>query len=136
MEVVNIMGFLEVAHLFERRINLALKYAGLRLPLYKALLFLEFSGKITVSDLSRQFKITRASASACVNDLIGSGLIEKLVNRSDSRSYYIKLTDAGFTRCTLAKSEVGHVLESLSHYVSEDTAVLINDFLQSVREEN
>lgn len=136
MKVVNIMGFLEVAHLFERRINLALKYSGLRLPLYKALLFLETSGKVTVSDLSRQFKITRASASACVNDLIESGLIEKLVNRSDSRSYYIKLTDSGFKRCALATSEVNYVLESISRYIPEDTAVLINAFLQSVREEN
>ena len=136
MSTLNVLGFLEVAHLYEQKINLALKYSGLRLPLYRTLLFMEKSGKITVSDLSRHFKITSASMSVLVREMIVADLVKKIKHQGDNRSYYIQLTKYGKNRIDFSKDEVERVIKNISLNTSSETIGLLNHFLQSVRANN
>jgi len=133
MEFLNVFALLEATQAFERKLNLALMYAGLRLPQFRAMDFLEKSGKITVSDLSRQLNVTRATTSVLVNELMNMGVVENLANRSDKRSFYIKLTDSGFKRLTMARKEVSLVEEKISGEFSEEEVVALNVFSKMIR---
>ena len=128
MTKLKIMELLDATQLFERKLGLALMYSCLRLPQFKAMLYLEQLGKITVSDLSRHLNVTRATVSVLISELLRAGLVESLSNKSDKRSFYIRLTDTGIKRLTLAKSEVNMVTESLSRNFCEETVQALNKF--------
>ena len=128
MTKLKIMELLDATQLFERKLGLALMYSCLRLPQFKAMLYLEQLGKITVSDLSRHLNVTRATVSVLISELLRAGLVESLSNKSDKRSFYIHLTDTGIKRLTLAKSEVTMVTESLSRNFCEETVQALNKF--------
>ena len=133
MTQIRVMELLEATQMFERKLTLALMYSCLRLPQFRAMLFLEISGKITVSDLSRHLNVTRATVSVLVNELVKAGLVESLANSSDKRSYYIRLTESGLKRLTLAKSEVAMITESLSLDFCDETVQALNQFACSVQ---
>jgi DNA-binding MarR family transcriptional regulator len=135
MTQLKVMELLDATQLFERKLALALMYSCLRLPQFKAMLFLEQLGKITVSDLSRHLNVTRATVSVLISELIKAGLVENLVNKSDKRSFYIRLTEAGAKRLTLAKSEVSMVTESLSRHYCEETVQALNIFACNIHRE-
>lgn len=128
MTQLKVMELLDASQLFERKLGLALMYSCLRLPQFKAMLYLEQLGKITVSDLSRHLNVTRATVSVLISELLRAGLVENLSNKSDKRSFYIRLTDTGIKRLTLAKSEVAMVTESLSRHFCEETVQALNSF--------
>ena len=128
MTQLKVMELLDATQLFERKLGLALMYSCLRLPQFKAMLYLEQLGKITVSDLSRHLNVTRATVSVLISELLTAGLVESLSNKSDKRSFYIRLTDTGIKRLTLAKSEVNMVTESLSRNFCEETVQALNIF--------
>ena len=77
----DVLELLDTVQQFENKINLALMYSGLRLPQFRAMVFMEKAGKITVSDLGRQQGITSATASVLVTSLTDAGIIEKIANR-------------------------------------------------------
>jgi DNA-binding MarR family transcriptional regulator len=133
MAQIRVMELLEATQMFERKLTLALMYSCLRLPQFRAMLFLELSGKITVSDLSRHLNVTRATVSVLVNELVKAGLVESLANSSDKRSFYIRLTESGLKRLTLAKSEVAMITESLSLDFCDATVQALNQFACSVQ---
>ncbi len=126
MELLNVLELLDLSSSFERKLNLALRYTGLRLPQFRAMEFLNKSGKITVSDLSRHFNVTRATTSTMVNQLIAAGIVESLSHRSDKRSFYIRLTDAGLRRFELARIEVEGVVRNLSRRYPEEAIRQVN----------
>ena len=128
MTQLKVMELLDASQLFERKLGLALMYSCLRLPQFKAMLYLEQLGKITVSDLSRHLNVTRATVSVLISELLRAGLVENLSNKSDKRSFYIRLTDTGIKRLALAKSEVAMVTESLSRHFCEETVQALNSF--------
>jgi DNA-binding MarR family transcriptional regulator len=133
MAQIRVMELLEATQMFERKLTLALMYSCLRLPQFRAMLFLEISGKITVSDLSRHLNVTRATVSVLINELVKAGLVESLANSSDKRSFYIRLTESGLKRLTLAKSEVAMITESLSLDFCDATVQALNQFACSVQ---
>lgn len=126
MKHLDVVKLLENIQIFENKLNLALSYSGLRLPQYRAMVFLEKAGKITVSDLGRQQGITRATASVLVTSLKKAGIIDSLANKSDKRSFYIKLTDSGLKRLQLAKREVSLVEEKLEQLIPVETVLALN----------
>ena len=132
----DVLELIETVQLFENKINLALMYSGLRLPQFRAMVFMEKAGKITVSDLGRQHGITSATASVLVASLTKAGIIEKIANRSDKRSFYIKLTEAGLRRLQLAKTEVGMMEKRLAQNISEETLIALGNFSRSIRKTN
>lgn len=136
MTQLKVMELLEATQIFERKLGLALMYSCLRLPQFKAMLFLEQLGKITVSDLSRHLNVTRATVSVLISELVKAGLVENLVNKTDKRSFYLRLTESGVKRLALAKSEVAMVTESLSRNYCDETVQALNQFACSIHREH
>lgn len=132
MESLRVIELLEATQTFERKLNLALMYSGLRLPQFRTMLFLECSGKITVSDLSRHLNVTRATMSVLVNNLLKARIVESINNPNDKRSFYIKLTESGLNRLTLAKSEVALVEDKISQDFSAETITALNTLAASL----
>lgn len=126
MERFKVIELLETIQVFEQKLNLALMYSGLRLPQYRAMMFLEKAGRITVSDLGRQQGISRATASVLVASLTKAGIVESVANRADKRSFYIKLTESGLNRLQLAKNEVALVEERLARQIPQETLQALN----------
>ncbi len=135
MDYLNVLALQDVMQVFEQKINLALRYAGLRLPLFKAMDFLEKSGKITVSDLSRQLNVSRATTSTLVNELLRAGIVETTENQSDKRSFYVRLTESGARRLMLARKEVFIVSKSISQQFDDDMIQAVNTFCRTVRQQ-
>ena len=133
METLRVLELLEATQAFEKKLNLALMYSGLRLPQFRAMLFLEKSGKITVSDLSRYLNVTRATMSVLVNHLLKMNIVESISNSQDKRSYYLKLTEAGHNRLALAKSEVLLVQDKISEHFTDETITALNDIANSIK---
>lgn len=132
----DVLELLETVQGFENKISLALVYSCLRLPQFRAMVFMEKAGKITVSDLGRQQGITSATASVLVASLIQACIIEKIANRSDKRSFHIKLTESGLSRLQLAKTEVGLVEKRLAENISEETLIALGNLSRSTRKIN
>ena len=132
MESLHIIQLLDATQIFEKKLNLALMYSGLRIPQFRAMLFLEKSGKITVSDLSRYLSVTRATMSVLVNDLLKADIVESIKNPKDKRSFYLRLTESGLRRLELAKKEVNVVQEKISSEFTPETITTLNQIVSSI----
>jgi len=134
MPHLQVLDLLEAVRVYERKFNLALSYSGLRLPQFKVINFLNKSGKITVSDLSRHINVTRATISVLVNDLIKAGIVESIKNRNDKRSFYISLTERGKARLLVAQKEISLVEEKISNELSTEIIDCFNNFSNKIRQ--
>jgi len=128
MDKLQVIELLEAMQQFEKKLNLALMYSGLRIPQFRVMVFLEKSGKITVSDLSRYMNVTRATMSVLVNQLLNAGVIESNKNIKDKRSFYVTLTESGMRRLELAQREVLLVEEKISLAFDAGTILSLNQF--------
>lgn len=133
MATLKVIELLEATQQFEKKLNLALMYSGLRLPQLRAMMFLKKSGKITVSDLSRHLYVTRATMSVLVNQLLKANIVESISNPNDKRSYYIKLTEAGLKRLDLAETASHLVEEKISSNIPDEIIIALNDFSRMLR---
>lgn len=136
METLHVIQLLEATQIFEKKLNMALMYSGLRIPQFRAMLFLEKSGKITVSDLSRYLNVTRATMSVLANDLLKADIVESIKNPNDKRSFYMKLTESGQRRISLAKREVELVQERISEEFPSETISTLNKIVTSIISKN
>jgi len=134
MTKLNVLDLLEAVRVYERKFNLSLTYSGLRIPQFRVIDFLDKSGKITVSDLSRHINVTRATISVLVNGLITAGIVESIKNKNDKRSFYIKLTERGKARLTVARTEISLVEEKISNGLSLDIINCLNNFSRVIRD--
>ena len=133
MAKLNVLDLLDAALAFEQKVNLALMYSGLRLPQYRVMSFLEKAGKITVTDLSKQLNVTRATMSVLVNELIKADIVERVDNITDKRSFYVKLSDSGLQRLAVASKDLKVVEESISATFTEETITAMNEFSCMIR---
>ena len=133
MAKLNVLDLLDAVLAFEQKINLALMYSALRLPQYRVMVFLEKAGKITVTDLSKQLNVTRATMSVLVNELLKAEIVESLVNTTDKRSFYVRLTNSGLSRLNVARKDLSFVEESISENFTEDQIHLFNEFSCMIR---
>ena len=136
MDTLHIIQLLEATQIFEKKLNMALMYSGLRIPQFRAMLFLEKSGKITVSDLSRYLNITRSTMSVLANELLNADIIENIKNPNDKRSFYMKLTESGQRRLVLARTEVELVQESISEGFPPEMITTLNRIVTSIISKN
>jgi DNA-binding MarR family transcriptional regulator len=132
MNHLNVIELLDAIQTFEQKFNLALMYSGLRLPQYRVMDFLEKAGKITVSDLSRQQNVSRATISVLVTELTRAGIVVNIKNRSDKRSFYIKLSEAGLQRLLVAKKEINIVEDTLSKKLPDELIQCLNNFSSNI----
>jgi len=129
MQKLDVFGLIDRARALEQRVSVALLYSGLRMNQYRALECIQREGKVTVTDLGREFGITRASASLMVNDLIGQGVLVAVENPDDRRSFFLKLTQAGRNKFEVGRRDLALVLESISGDWDEETIQLLNRFI-------
>jgi len=132
METLQIIQLLEATQIFEKKLNMALMYSGLRIPQFRAMMFLEKSGKITISDLSRYLNITRATMSVLATELLKADIIENIKNPNDKRSFYMKLTESGQRRLSLARKEVELVQEKISEDLPPEMIASLNTIVNSM----
>lgn len=130
---VDILRLMEAIQVFERKLNLALMYHGLRIPQYRVLNILDKVGKITVSDLSRKLDVTRATMSVLVTKMQKAGLVSYLENKTDKRSFYVKLTEAGRLRLLSAEQAFQVMQKRMSETLPRDTIDSLNAFAIGVR---
>lgn len=128
MSDIDVLRLLDAIQVFERKINLALMYYGLRLPQYRVLDALDKSGKITLSDLSRKLDVTRATMSALVVKMKNAGLVQSLDNTADRRSFYVKITEAGHARFKSAEKAFHLMQRSVCRSLSDETVEAVNGF--------
>jgi len=129
MQKLDVFGLIDRARALEQRVSVALLYSGLRMNQYRALECIERETSVTVTDLSREFGITRASASLMVNDLIEQGVLVAVENPDDRRSFFLKLTQAGRNKFEVGRRDLALVLESISSDCDEETIRLLNRFV-------
>jgi len=132
MSELNVFGLIDAVKAMEQRIGVALFYCGLRLNQYRALIYIERTDGVTVTDLSRHFGITRASASALANELIGKDALVAVENPADRRSFFLKLTRSGATKLAVGRRDVGLVLDSITSDYNAETIDQLNRFIDSV----
>lgn len=128
MDSLQVIELIEATQQFEKKLNLALMYSGLRIPQFRIMVFLAKSGKITVSDLSRYMNVTRATMSVLVSQLLSASIAESFPNLKDKRSFYIRLTESGSRRLQLAQHEVKLVEETISKAFNANTIASLNEF--------
>ncbi|MBI1422425.1 MAG: MarR family transcriptional regulator [Gammaproteobacteria bacterium] len=135
MNDVDVLRLLDAIQIFERKLNLALMYYGLRLPQYRVLDILDKVGKITVSDLSRKLDVTRATMSVLVTKMQKAGLVSYLDNKMDKRSFYIRLTEAGQLRLRSAEQAFQVMQKRMCESLPEATIAALNAFALGVRQD-
>ena len=131
MEQLDVVGLLRAAQTLERNVSVALMYAGLRVPQFRLLDVLAAAGQATVTEMSGKLRITRATASVMINDLIRAGIVAVVENPSDRRSFYIRLTELGRDKLHVARSDLGVLIDKLSHKYPEEMIRLLNEFART-----
>ncbi len=136
MNSLHILELLEAIQNIEKKLNLALVYSRLRLPQFRALLLLEKSGKMTVSDLSRCLNVTRATMSVLVNQLIDYGLLDTVEHKKDKRSFFLQLSEKGIARLELAKNELELAMSHINIHLDEQKIEALNQFARETLKRN
>jgi len=132
MSELNIFGLIDAVKAMEQRVSVALFYSGLRLTQYRALLFIDREQNVTVTDLSRHFGITRATASALANELIKMDALVAIENPEDRRSFFLKLTRSGGNKLSVGRRDVELVMSSIASDYSKETIEQLNRFVEGL----
>jgi len=132
MSDLNIFGLIDAIKAMERRIAVALFYSGLRLTQYRALLLIDREKNVTVTDLSRHFGITRATASALANELIKMDALVAIENPEDRRSFFLKLTRSGGNKLAVGQRDVELVMDSIASDYDPETVAQLNKFVEGL----
>ncbi len=132
MEKLDLLGLLGTLQQLERRVTIALMYSGLRLPQFRLLnLISQMTEAATVTQISQQLHITRATASVLVNELVRSGALTMIEHPADRRSYHLQLTELGINKLAVARSDIGVLLDKLSAQLPAETIQHLNAFTGS-----
>lgn len=90
----------------------------------------------TVSYLSREFDLTKPTISDAVRVLLQKGLVTKIPDSADSRSYYIKPTAEGQREITAMEGFGAPVLRPLQNLGREEKQQLLEALFQIIRHLN
>ena len=131
MQTLDVIALIKALQTLERNANVALMYSGLRIPQFRLLDALDSLGKATVSELSERLRITRATTSVMVNDLIRTGSAAVIENPTDRRSFYVSLTDHGVGRLQVARTDLEVMIGKLSQRYPQAMCRMLNEFAQS-----
>jgi len=132
MEQLDLVSLIKAVQILERNANVALMYSGLRLPQFRLMELLVEAGQATVSELSERLRITRATTSVMVNDLIRSGSAMMVENPSDRRSFHVRLTEHGLGRVQVARNDLAVLTGKISRRFSEAVIRTLNDFSSGI----
>ena len=128
MEGLNISDLLRALQILERNVSVTLMYSGLRIPQFRLLELLREQGQATVTEVSKQLHITRATASVQINELIRAGIIAVVENEKDRRSFHVHITELGQNKLNVARSDLAVMQGKLNRYYSAEMVKVLNDF--------
>jgi DNA-binding MarR family transcriptional regulator len=131
MEYLDVVRLLKAAQALERNVTVALMYSGLRVPQFRLLDVLADAGQATVTEMSDKLRITRATASVMINELIRLGIIVMVENPADRRSFYIRLTEMGVNKLTVARNDLAVFQDKVSKRYSTEAIRVLNEFAES-----
>jgi DNA-binding MarR family transcriptional regulator len=80
---------------------------GLRQSLYSVLLIIDENPGLKQQEVGQTLSIQQPNLVALINDLVAKGLVARLVNADDRRSYSLTLTPAG--RALLKAANAAHI---------------------------
>ncbi|MEJ2406679.1 MAG: MarR family transcriptional regulator [Candidatus Thiodiazotropha sp.] len=128
MAALDVIGMLQAFQQLERSVSVSLMYSGLRIPQFRLLDKLDEMQSATVTELSRVLKVTRATASVAVNELIRSGVVVVEENAEDRRSFHIHLSELGRNKLNVARSDLAVLCSKLSQRYSAEMIEVLNRF--------
>ncbi len=126
MEQLQIIDLLKALQKLDKRVGIALMYAGLRPPQFRLLDLLDGMGQATVSELSSALGVTRASASVLVNELIKSHCLAVIENPSDRRSFHVRMTELGRDKLAVGRSDLSVLQGRITHDLDAETIRQLN----------
>jgi DNA-binding MarR family transcriptional regulator len=136
MERLDVVGLLSAAQELERNVAISLNYSGLRVPQYRLLDLLGKTGHATVTEMSQQMDVTRATASVMINELIRTGVLAVVENPSDRRSFHVHLTERGMQKLKVARSDLSVFMDKLAVRYSPETVRHLNAFVHASRRQS
>ena len=128
MPTLDVFGVLHALQELERDVSVSLMYAGLRIPQFRLLDRLDGMRSSTVTELSRELSITRATVSSLVNEMIGSGILVVEEHPEDRRSFHIHISDMGRNKLNVARSDLAVLSGKLSMRYPEEVVDYLNRF--------
>lgn len=128
MEQLDVIGLLRALQALERNMSVALMYAGLRIPQFRLLDALDRMEQATVTELSQQLNITRATASVMINELLKAGIVVAVENESDRRSFHLQLTELGLNKLSVGRKDVAVYLGKVSANYPPEMVRMLNLF--------
>ena len=88
----------------------------------------------TITQLSKEFNLTKATISDSVRVLINKGYLHKEVDTTDTRMFYLSLTDEGFN-LTEKFDKFSNILHSsVSRLNKKETDILFNSLVSVINE--
>lgn len=102
------------------------------------LIFLQFHSaeKCKVSYLADEFNLTKATISDSVKILLQKGLIEKAVDKSDTRSFSISLTREGKRIAVKSSQFAGAIEKPLHQFSAKQKEILLLSLLELIERLN
>ncbi|HEY0635007.1 MAG TPA: MarR family transcriptional regulator [Gammaproteobacteria bacterium] len=128
MERLDVIGLMRALQALERNMSVALMYSGLRIPQFRLLDRLDELGQATVTEMSQQLHITRATASVLINELIAAGVVATIEHASDRRSFHVRLTQLGHDKLAVGRKDVNIYLSKVSTHYSAEMVRMLNAF--------
>lgn len=123
-------GIMDEAHL----------QAGLSTPQARLLRLLEEGGSLPVPRMAERLRVSRQFAQKTCNELLASGLIERLENPQHKRSDLFCITEQGRAARAIFKQREAELVEKLLPGVDaamvRSAATLLHDLEQTVQKSN
>lgn len=128
MEPLDVIALLHAAQMLERNVTVSLMYSGLRIWQFRLLETISKTEQSTVTEMSKALRVTRASASAMINELIDAGILVADEHPSDRRSFHVRLTDLGRDKLNVARKDLSVLQSQLSKKYPAQMLKMLNEF--------
>lgn len=109
-----------------------LKNIGLTVPQITAIKFIAHRKRVTVSELSEEMSITKATVSGILNRLEKMNIINRIKSKEDKRIVYIIFSDEGLSLAKDIKDIMNNCFENIFSNVSKDELISIDNYLSSL----
>ena len=109
-----------------------LKNIGLTVPQITAIKFIAHKKQVTVSELSEEMSITKATVSGILNRLENMNIIKRIRSKEDKRIVYIVFSDEGLSLAKDIKHIMNNCFENIFSNVSKEDLISIDNNLSSL----
>ena len=93
---------------------------------------IEKNGWTTVSEISKEMRMTNAAASKTIGILEDNGLIRKKVNKDDKRQVYIEITENGKKELDSIKLDMGDFTDAVFSRFGNENADRLLELIEQI----